>query len=179
MVNLIKENVPDVRTLAVGDGANDVAMIQAAHVGVGIRGEEGVQAVNSSDFAIAQFAYLTPLLLKHGRSNYQRMSGLVCYMFYKNVFMSMAQFFFNFSSGFSGQKYYTEGAIQLFNAMFTMVPILLYGIYDRDIVVYLESFPQLYRSGIRNESFTVRPRPLSSHCSSELCECRALCFGVG
>ena len=43
-----------VMTLAIGDGANDVSMIQAADVGVGISGEEGLQAVNSSDFAIAQ-----------------------------------------------------------------------------------------------------------------------------
>ena len=66
-----------------GDGANDVAMIQEAHVGVGIKGEEGLQAVNSADYAIAQFRYLTPLILKHGRYNYIRMSRLVGYIFYK------------------------------------------------------------------------------------------------
>lgn len=77
--------VPGVRTLSIGDGANDVAMIQEAHVGVGIRGEEGLQAVNASDFAIAQFRFLKVLLLKHGRYNYIRMSQVVRYMFYKNV----------------------------------------------------------------------------------------------
>lgn len=61
----------------VGDGANDVAMIQEAHIGVGIKGEEGLQAVNSADFAIAQFRYLSDLTLKHGRYNYIRMSSLV------------------------------------------------------------------------------------------------------
>ena len=73
------------RTLSIGDGANDVAMIQEAHVGVGIRGEEGLQAVNASDFAIAQFRFLKVLLLKHGRYNYIRMCNVVRYMFYKNV----------------------------------------------------------------------------------------------
>ena len=73
------------RTLSIGDGANDVAMIQEAHVGVGIRGEEGLQAVNASDFAIAQFRFLSVLLLKHGRFNYVRMCRVVRYMFYKNV----------------------------------------------------------------------------------------------
>lgn len=109
MVRLIKTGVPGVRTLAVGDGANDVAMIQEAHIGVGIKGEEGLQAVNSSDFAIAQFRFLSPLLLKHGRYNYVRMSNVVCFIFYKNILMSLAQFWFNFNCGFSGQKYFTEG----------------------------------------------------------------------
>ncbi len=64
-------------TLAIGDGANDVAMIQAAHVGVGINGEEGLQAVRSSDYAIGQFRFLVPLLLVHGRYSYRRMTKLV------------------------------------------------------------------------------------------------------
>ena len=68
MVKLVKQGVPGVRTLSIGDGANDVAMIQEAHIGVGIRGEEGVQAVNASDFAIAQFRYLQILMLKVGTS---------------------------------------------------------------------------------------------------------------
>ena len=155
MVNLIRSNLPNVRTLSIGDGANDVAMIQAAHVGVGIKGEEGVQAVNASDFAIAQFRYLGPLLLKHGRYNYIRMSNLVCYMFYKNVLMSMGQWWFNFSDGFSGQKYYTEGGIQLFNLIFTSIPIILYSVYDKDLEYYVQLFPQLYQIGVKNELFTV------------------------
>ncbi|KAJ1441732.1 hypothetical protein B484DRAFT_390566, partial [Ochromonadaceae sp. CCMP2298] len=76
VVDLVKLGVPGVRTLAIGDGANDVAMIKAAHIGVGIKGEEGVQAVNASDFALGQFRFLAPLLLKHGRYNYIRMSTL-------------------------------------------------------------------------------------------------------
>ena len=154
MVNLIKVGVPGVRTLSVGDGANDVAMIQEAHVGVGIRGEEGVQAVNASDYAIAQFRYLSPLLLKHGRYNYIRMCHLVCYMFYKNIFMSISQFWFAWLNGFSGQKIYTEGGIQLFNLIFTSFPILLLGVYDMDVepkAVYEN--PQLYEGCIRNENF--------------------------
>lgn len=157
MVHLIKTSVEGVRTLAVGDGANDVAMIQAAHIGVGIRGEEGLQAVNAADFAIAQFRFLSPLILKHGRYNYQRMSALVCYMFYKNIFMSLGQFWLNFYDGFSGQKYYTEGGIQLFNLVFTSLPILLMAIYDMDVspaAVYKE--PRLYQSGVNNDSFNVR-----------------------
>jgi phospholipid-transporting ATPase len=55
--------------LAVGDGANDVAMIQTANVGVGITGEEGLQAASASDYSIAQFQYLQRLILVHGREN--------------------------------------------------------------------------------------------------------------
>ena len=77
-----------------------LSVVQEAHVGVGIKGEEGIQAVNASDYAIAQFRYLSPLILKHGRYNYIRMSTLICYMFYKNVLMSTSQFWFNFFNGF-------------------------------------------------------------------------------
>lgn len=156
MVALIKGGIPGVRTLAVGDGANDVAMIQEAHVGVGIKGEEGVQAVNSADYAIAQFRYLSDLVLKHGRHNYLRMSGLVCYMFYKNILMSVAQFWFNFSCAFSGQKYYTEGAIQLYNLAYTSLPIILFGCYDMDLLPEtVHKHPEAYKAGINNEHFKV------------------------
>jgi len=145
MVNLVKEGVPGVRTLSVGDGANDVAMIQEAHIGVGIKGEEGMQAVNASDFAIAQFRYLKVLLLKHGRYNYIRMSSLIIYNFYKNIFMSMGQYWFNINNGFSGQKYYTEIGIQSFNTPLTFFPILLYAVYDMDVrYVYFYFFINLF-----------------------------------
>jgi phospholipid-transporting ATPase len=102
MVHLIKTGVEGVRTLAIGDGANDVAMIQEAHIGVGIRGEEGLQATNASDYAIAQFRFLAVLLLKHGRNNYIRMTKVVLYMFYKNVMMSICHFWYAWLNGFSG-----------------------------------------------------------------------------
>jgi magnesium-transporting ATPase (P-type) len=75
IVKMVKEGLPVAPiTLAIGDGANDVPMIQEAQIGVGISGKEGRQAVNSSDFAIAQFRFLVPLLLVHGRWNYRRIS---------------------------------------------------------------------------------------------------------
>ena len=83
MVKLVKDNSPGIKTLAIGDGANDVPMIQQAHIGIGIAGQEGMQAVLASDYAIGQFSFLSRLLLVHGRWNYRRMALLVCYMFYK------------------------------------------------------------------------------------------------
>ncbi|CAI7924356.1 unnamed protein product [Closterium sp. NIES-53] len=79
-------------TLSIGDGANDVSMIQAAHVGVGISGQEGIQAVLASDFAIAQFRFLTDLLLVHGRLSYLRISKVVAYFFYKNLAFTLTLF---------------------------------------------------------------------------------------
>ena len=78
--------------LAIGDGANDVSMIQAAHVGVGISGVEGLQAARSADVAIAQFRYLRKLLLVHGSWSYQRISKVILYSFYKNIALYMPQF---------------------------------------------------------------------------------------
>lgn len=82
VVSLVKHTL-EVMTLSIGDGANDVAMIQEADVGVGIAGEEGRQAVMSSDYAIGQFRFLTRLLLVHGRWNYRRMSECIANFFYK------------------------------------------------------------------------------------------------
>ena len=72
-------------TLSIGDGANDVPMIMEAHIGVGVRGKEGTQAVRSADYALSQFLYLHRLLLVHGRWGYRRVSWIVCYYFYKNI----------------------------------------------------------------------------------------------
>uniref|UniRef100_A0A8C2ZZ10 Phospholipid-transporting ATPase n=1 Tax=Cyclopterus lumpus TaxID=8103 RepID=A0A8C2ZZ10_CYCLU len=84
VVEMVKKQVK-VITLAIGDGANDVGMIQTAHVGVGISGNEGLQAANSSDYSIAQFKYLKNLLLVHGAWNYNRVAKCILYCFYKNI----------------------------------------------------------------------------------------------
>jgi len=73
VTTLIKDDAKKI-TLSIGDGANDVSMIQAAHIGVGISGQEGMQAVMASDFAIAQFRFLKDLLLVHGRWSYIRIT---------------------------------------------------------------------------------------------------------
>ena len=100
VVSMVRRGVPGAVTLAIGDGANDVAMIQEAHIGVGISGQEGMQAVNASDYAIAQFRFVTRLMLVHGRWNHRRLAKLICYMFYKNILMTLAQWWFFFISIF-------------------------------------------------------------------------------
>lgn len=79
--------VPSLSILIIYSRANDVGMIQEAHIGIGISGLEGQQAVNSSDFAIAQFRFLESLLLVHGRWNFMRMSKTILFFFYKNATM--------------------------------------------------------------------------------------------
>jgi phospholipid-transporting ATPase len=91
VVRLVKRHLKKL-LLAIGDGANDVSMIQAAHVGVGISGVEGLQAARSADVSIAQFRYLRKLLLVHGAWSYQRISKVILYSFYKNIVMFMTQF---------------------------------------------------------------------------------------
>uniref|UniRef100_A0A673XRG4 Phospholipid-transporting ATPase n=1 Tax=Salmo trutta TaxID=8032 RepID=A0A673XRG4_SALTR len=102
VVELVKKYKQAV-TLAIGDGANDVSMIKAAHIGVGISGQEGMQAVLSSDYSFAQFRYLQRLLLVHGRWSYLRMCKFLRYFFYKNFTFTFVHFWYGFFCGFSAQ----------------------------------------------------------------------------
>uniref|UniRef100_A0A8C1NDX9 Phospholipid-transporting ATPase n=1 Tax=Cyprinus carpio TaxID=7962 RepID=A0A8C1NDX9_CYPCA len=102
VVELIKRHKRAV-TLAIGDGANDVSMIKTAHIGVGISGQEGMQAVLASDYSFAQFRYLQRLLLVHGRWSYHRMCNFLCYFFYKNFAFTLVHFWYGFLCGFSAQ----------------------------------------------------------------------------
>ena len=97
VVKLVKRNRKSI-LLAIGDGANDVSMIQAAHIGVGISGMEGLQAARSADVAVGQFRYLRKLLLVHGAWSYQRISKVILYSFYKNITLYMTQFWVSNSS---------------------------------------------------------------------------------
>lgn len=154
MVRLVRDNITSARTLAIGDGANDVAMIQAAHVGVGISGQEGMQAVNSSDYAIAQFRFLERLLLVHGRWNYIRISKLVLYMFYKNITLVLVQYWYGYLSGASGSKLYWELGVQVYNVLFTGLPIIVVGVMDKDLPASFSlEYPSLYMRGIERVYF--------------------------
>ena len=84
VVQLVKTKL-NAMTLGIGDGANDVSMIQMSDVGVGISGREGMQAVIASDFAMGRFHFLEKLLLVHGHWCYSRLARLTLYFFYKNV----------------------------------------------------------------------------------------------
>ena len=127
---MVRKVHPHDTTLAIGDGANDVNMITAAHVGIGISGLEGQQAARSSDYAIGEFKYLRSLLFVHGRECYRRNSYLVIYMFYKNILFVMPQFWYGFWSAFSGQTLYESWIYQGYNLAFTAFPIMWYCVFD-------------------------------------------------
>ncbi|XP_042543919.1 probable phospholipid-transporting ATPase IM [Dipodomys spectabilis] len=135
-------------TLAIGDGANDVSMIKSAHIGVGISGQEGLQAVLASDYSFAQFRYLQRLLFVHGRWSYFRMCKFLCYFFYKNFAFTLVHFWFGFFCGFSAQTVYDQWFITLFNIVYTSLPVLAMGIFDQDVNDQNSmDCPQLYEPG--------------------------------
>ncbi|XP_017777528.1 PREDICTED: probable phospholipid-transporting ATPase IM isoform X2 [Nicrophorus vespilloides] len=153
VVELIKKNKHAV-TLAIGDGANDVSMIKAAHIGVGISGQEGMQAVLASDYSIAQFRFLERLLLVHGRWSYYRMCTFLRYFFNKNFAFTLCHFWYAFFCGFSAQTVFDPMYISVYNLFYTSQPVLFVGIFDQDVNDQNSVlFPQLYRPGHSNLFF--------------------------
>jgi len=148
MVALVRQGVkPQPVTLAVGDGANDVPMIQEAQVGVGIVGKEGRQAVNAADFAIGQFRFLQRLLLLHGRWNYRRTCKFTLYTFWRNAVQVLLMFYFSFMCGSAGTTIFEDKIRMSFNFILSF-PILATGCFDRDVdeQVVLRT-PALYEVG--------------------------------
>nr|XP_029712707.1 probable phospholipid-transporting ATPase IA isoform X2 [Aedes albopictus] len=156
VVDLVTTNTKSV-TLAIGDGANDVAMIQKAHVGVGISGVEGLQAACASDYSIAQFSYLRKLLLVHGAWNYSRMCKLILYSFYKNICLYVIELWFAIYSGWSGQILFERWTIGLYNVFFTALPPFAMGLFDK--VTSAEQMlkePRLYEPSQSAQLFNVK-----------------------
>lgn len=155
VVKLVKRHLKAI-LLAIGDGANDVSMIQAAHVGVGISGLEGMQAARSADVAISQFKYLKKLLLVHGAWSYQRLSKLILYSFYKNITLYMTQFWYTFQNGFSGQVIYESWTITYYNVLFTVLPPIVIGVFDQFVSArMLDRYPQMYMLGQKSEFVSI------------------------
>ncbi|KAL1293214.1 hypothetical protein HN51_053864 [Arachis hypogaea] len=153
VTRLVKEGTKKT-TLAIGDGANDVGMIQEADIGVGISGVEGMQAVMASDFAIAQFRFLERLLVVHGHWCYKRIAQMICYFFYKNIAFGLTIFYFEAFTSFSGQSVYDDWYMILFNVVLTSLPVISLGVLEQDVPseVCLQ-FPALYQQGPTNLFF--------------------------
>eukprot|EP00158_Paraphelidium_tribonemae_P008826 Partr_v1_DN28699_c1_g1_i1_m50503 putative ATPase, class VI, type len=157
VVEMVTSN-KNVVTLAIGDGANDVSMIQTAHVGIGISGEEGLQAALSADYAIAQFRYLLRLLLVHGRWSYQRNSYMILNFNVKSLVFSLVVFWFQFQCGFSSAVIFEFTYMIFYNTLFTSLPIMGIACFDRDLSAEsCLNFPQLYSvEGIAQRAYTTR-----------------------
>ncbi|GJP32690.1 hypothetical protein CLOM_g17291 [Closterium sp. NIES-68] len=142
-------------TLGIGDGANDVGMIQKAHIGVGIAGEEGQQAVMAADFAIGQFRFVERLLLVHGAWSYRRITYMIKYFLYKCHNFAFTIFFFNALAMFSGSPVYFDWLLALFQVLFSALPVAAVGAFDQDVkAVYHIRYPRLYAESQHNRLFT-------------------------
>mmetsp|Transcript_9024 Transcript_9024/g.10441 ORF Transcript_9024/g.10441 Transcript_9024/m.10441 type:complete len:481 (-) Transcript_9024:80-1522(-) len=148
--------VPEPVTLAIGDGANDCGMIYEAHVGIGISGKEGKQAVNASDFSIGQFRFLEPLILYHGRWGYMRTSMVVLYCFYKNFVIAGLLVLYNIETIYSGTSLFDQWLNSGFS-VFAFAPILILGMFDRDLEKsYISKNPEVYKPTRQKELITTR-----------------------
>ncbi|KAK1625426.1 phospholipid-translocating P-type ATPase [Colletotrichum phormii] len=138
-------------TLAIGDGANDLAMISASHVGVGISGKEGLQAARVADYAIAQFKYLQRLLLVHGRWNYVRTAKFILCTFWKEMFFYLPTALYQRYNGYTGTSLYESASLTVFNTLFTSLCVICLGIWEQDLSAdTLLAVPELYVYGQRN-----------------------------
>jgi phospholipid-translocating ATPase len=147
VVALVRKHL-QVVCLAIGDGSNDVAMLQEADVGVGIIGKEGRQAVMAADYATAQFRFLRILLLVHGRESYRRVVVLLAYAFYKGFSFALLAFWFSFYNLFSGQTLFESWHYGLYHVLFTSLPVLIFSMSDRDVSRETGlRFPELYNNG--------------------------------
>nr|XP_055102992.1 phospholipid-transporting ATPase IK-like isoform X1 [Symphalangus syndactylus] len=153
IVALVKK-YHQVVTLAIGDGANDINMIKTADVGVGLAGQEGMQAVQNSDFVLGQFCFLQRLLLVHGRWSYVRICKFLRYSFYKTMASMMVQVWFACYNGFTGQPLYEGWFLALFNLLYSTLPVLYIGLFEQDVSAEqsLEK-PELYVAGQKDELF--------------------------
>ncbi|KAI1770052.1 phospholipid-translocating P-type ATPase [Hypoxylon cercidicola] len=157
LVQAIRDTVPSSLTLAIGDGSNDIAMIQASHVGIGISGREGLQAARVADYSIAQFRFLQRLLLVHGRWMYLRTAKYILATFWKELVFYIIQAQYQHWNGYTGTSIYESWSLTVFNALFTSLPVILLGIFEKDLKAEtLLAVPELYSFGQRSEAFNFK-----------------------
>lgn len=157
LVEVVRHENKMAISLAIGDGANDVSMIQAAHVGIGIRGKEGNQAVQASDVAISQFRFLVPLLLLHGRRAYRRVSMFLCYVLYKHLVLAMNDGIWAHQNGFQGLISINEWLSGAYPSIFTSFPIVVVLLFDQDLPdSVVLTHPWVYSEGLRRMRFNTK-----------------------
>ncbi|KAI0161169.1 phospholipid-translocating P-type ATPase [Hypoxylon sp. FL1284] len=156
IVKVIRQRVPSALTLAIGDGANDLAMISASHVGVGISGKEGLQAARVADYAIAQFRFLQRLLLVHGRWNYVRTAKFILATFWKEMYFYLPTAMYQRYNGYSGTSLFENWSLTVFNTLFTSLCVICLGIWEQDLSAEtLLAIPELYVHGQRDRELNI------------------------
>jgi len=144
------------RICCIGDGGNDVSMIQAADVGIGIVGKEGRQASLAADFSITQFCHVTKLLMWHGRNSYKRSAKLSQFVIHRGLIISVCQTVFSISSRFEPVALYRDWLLVGYATVYTMMPVFSL-VLDTDIPVQLAHlYPELYAELSTSRSLSYR-----------------------
>ena len=155
IVQAIRAEQPGL-TMAIGDGANDIAMITSSHVGIGISGKEGLQAARVADYSIAQFRFLQHLLLVHGRWNYVRTAKFILWTYWKEMFFYMVQALYQHTNGYTGSSLYENWSLTVLNTLFTSLCVIVPGIFEQDLRAdTLLAVPELYVYGQRNHGLNL------------------------
>ncbi|KAF2462659.1 phospholipid-translocating P-type ATPase [Lindgomyces ingoldianus] len=143
IAKLIREHTKK-RVCCIGDGGNDVSMIQAADVGVGIVGKEGRQASLAADFSIEQFCYLVKLLVWHGRNSYKRSAKLSQFVIHRGLIISICQTVYSIASRFEPNALYMDWLLVGYSTVYTMAPVFSL-VLDRDVDESVANlYPELY-----------------------------------
>ncbi|KAJ7703301.1 aminophospholipid-transporting P-type ATPase [Mycena rosella] len=144
------------RVCCIGDGGNDVSMIQAADVGVGIVGKEGKQASLAADFSVTQFSFLTKLLLWHGRNSYRRSAKLAQFVIHRGLIISVMQAVFSAIFFFAPIALYQGWLMVGYATIYTMAPVFSL-VLDRDVNEDLAIlYPELYKETTKGRALSYK-----------------------
>ncbi|WYZ38745.1 hypothetical protein EsH8_III_000659 [Colletotrichum jinshuiense] len=155
IAKLIKEYTKK-RVCCIGDGGNDVSMIQAADVGVGIVGKEGRQASLAADFSIEQFYHLTKLLVWHGRNSYKRSAKLAQFVIHRGLIIAVCQTMYSIAIKFEPEGLYKDWLLVGYSTVYTALPVLSL-VLDKDVDENLANlYPELYKELTSGRSLSYR-----------------------
>ncbi|XP_070132003.1 probable phospholipid-transporting ATPase IIB isoform X17 [Equus przewalskii] len=144
------------RTCAIGDGGNDVSMIQAADCGIGIEGKEGKQASLAADFSITQFKHIGRLLMVHGRSSYKRSAALGQFVMHRGLIISTMQAVFSSVFYFASVPLYQGFLMVGYATIYTMFPVFSL-VLDQDVKPEMAMlYPELYKDLTKGRSLSFK-----------------------
>ncbi|XP_024610570.1 probable phospholipid-transporting ATPase IIB isoform X8 [Neophocaena asiaeorientalis asiaeorientalis] len=144
------------RTCAIGDGGNDVSMIQAADCGIGIEGKEGRQASLAADFSVSQFKHIGRLLVVHGRSSYKRSAALSQFVMHRGLIISTMQAVFSSVFYFASVPLYQGFLMVGYATVYTMFPVFSL-VLDQDVKPEMAMlYPELYKDLTKGRSLSCK-----------------------
>uniref|UniRef100_A0A8C2IL86 Phospholipid-transporting ATPase n=1 Tax=Cyprinus carpio TaxID=7962 RepID=A0A8C2IL86_CYPCA len=155
IVRLLQQHT-DNRTCAIGDGGNDVSMIQAADCGIGIEGKEGKQASLAADFSITQFKHIGRLLMVHGRNSYKRSAALGQFVMHRGMIISTMQAVFSSIFYFASVPLYQGFLMVGYATIYTMFPVFSL-VLDQDVKPEMALlYPELYKDLTKGRSLSFK-----------------------